>query len=138
MTASASPSAARPVTGRGGLGVGVGCSSSVTSFELVMACYLRDRPDRDGRRIATESRTEVVLRQLVERAVVDHRLDGLVERVLVGRALGVDRAVLLTGLVLTDDLELVARGLRLGEDDRGVEEVRVHLTGEQALVEGLG
>src|SRR5689334_15315568 len=102
--ASNSPTAASPATGRGWLGVGVGWSSSLTRLDVLMsgpsASGGRDLPDRDGGRVATEGGAEVGLRQVVEGAVVDHRLDALVQGGLVGRALGIDRAVLLTGLVL--------------------------------------
>src|SRR3954465_14872396 len=84
--------------GRGLLGVGRCCRSSRTSSEAVMAGLL-DLPDGNRRRVAAEGGTEVVLRQLLGRAVIDQRLDPLVESLLVRRALGVDRAVLLTGLV---------------------------------------
>src|SRR4051794_6908895 len=137
VTAAASTSAttARPVTGRGGAGVGDGWSSSLTRLGGLIRRRLLDRPDRHRGRVAAEGRPEVGRGQGIERLVVDQRLDALVQSVLVGRALGVDRAVLLARLVLPDDLELIAGLLGLGEHDRGVEEVRVDLPGQQALVE---
>src|SRR3954451_18795047 len=128
-------STAIPMTGRGGLGGGGGCSSSLTRLEALISRALLDRPDRHRGRVATEGGAEVGARQVVERLVVDHGLDPLVERVLVGRALRVDGAVLLAGLVLPDHLELVSGLLRLGEHDRGVQEVGVDLSREQTLVE---
>src|SRR4051794_19556829 len=125
-----SPITATPPTGRGLLGVGRCCRSSRTSSEAVMAGLL-DLPDGNRKRVAAEGGTEVVLGQLLGRAVIDQRLDPLVESVLVRRALGVDRAVLLTGLVLADHLQLAPGRLCLGEDDRGVEEVGVDLARQQ-------
>src|SRR5262249_14757830 len=121
---------------------GVGWSSSLTRLAAVIPApllgLLRDLPDRDRRRVATEGRAEVGLRQVLQRPVLDHGRDPLVELALVRRALRVDRAVLLTGLVLPDDVELAAGRLGLSQHDRGVEEVGVDLAGEQTLVEGLG
>src|SRR3569623_992612 len=134
-TASTSATPARLATGRGGAGVGDGWSSSLTRLDALVPVELLDGPDRHRGRVAAEGRTQVVAGEGVERLVVDHRLDALVQLSLVSRALGVDRAVLLTGLVLTHDLELVAGLLGLRQHDRGVEEVGVDLTGPQALVE---
>src|SRR3982750_1096666 len=125
------PVTASPATGRGGLGVGLGWTSSLTRPETVIVRLL-DRPDRHRGRVSAEGRAEVVLRQLLRGAVADQRLQALVERVRVGRSLGVDGAVLLSRLVLADHLELAAGRLRLRENDRGVEEVRVDLAREQA------
>src|SRR4029079_17841925 len=77
-TDSASATVASPKTGRGGLGVGLGCSSSLTRLTVLISWELLDRPDRHRGRVATEGRPEVGTRQGVESAVVDHRLDALV------------------------------------------------------------
>src|SRR4051794_35354441 len=120
-SANTRPAASITMTGRGLLGGGLGCSSWLTRSEVVIVPLL-DGPDRHRGRVAAERRTEVGLRQPAEGAVTDQCLDPLVQRGLVGRALGEDRAVLLTGLVLAYHRKLAARRLCLGEHDRRVEE----------------
>src|SRR5262245_28098300 len=64
---------------------------------------------RDGGRVALEDRHQVLVVEILQRAVGLHRGDVLVEEAEVLATVLDDAAVVLAGLVLADDLELAVR-----------------------------
>src|SRR5205823_7605411 len=89
----------------------------------------------NGRRISAPCSGEIFGAKLLDRAIVDHGLNDLVEGRIVGVALGIDRAIGFTGLVLAYNPGLSGIDYFLGKRDRGVGQDRLYLAVVKRLEE---